>query len=1451
MVARLWEIYATDPSDSPAFVKQQKSIKVEIEETKRLQKQALGKGNAVFLGGLRSTAPCQLFAAAEVSELFNSFWKTGLTTFVPERISKAKHFNPMYAIVKDSAILHYGQDPLTGYHLSTALAELEESSPFLPDKTAKGLEKYTIAAKLQFAAWLKAFRAGLPKIIVRFCVADALAFCHVLQYQHVHGESAGAGWYRWTSTFSSLELDSDEYTPKTKQDFPAPTKFDVIDTSNLVDHLGGLNVLAAASPLLKANPSSAFFIELLVKREKFVEDYVQSLLCGDIPTVALLLGLVPIEYWTGATAVARSDAITDKLSIRDIGQSWFKMVWRSRGSLSMEWDAKELADLCYRLYLDMFLHDSWAHRIGEGLSNFARHHFHMYTRASLSVVLQAFHNLNAFDSTTFMTIFAETVLMDPKLNMGPHYIHELFVQCYLSGLISNIPLSSMFGLGAFDSLHANGGPLSRWKPLPKVICITLVVPRKKLEVFVRDKLAGTPIAHLFLRLASMKECFYPNLQTGFGKIRGSGQKFTDNYTLSVEDDPLGWKGNAPFIVSTLAPTKFLLEQPDLGITVGFQLHSSPTSLMQYGKHFGMALVIHQSTLESQDVFISRHRPNMTGHQITGAISLRPGIATSSDGTLAVLEASLNKERSRVSHITLRLNVLGDGGRKLLEGGAKVDVTQPTPFNVYFQLDGLSGLRKTVASPLPLLMKGTKVAIARKSHYIAFTAPVDSPSSFRLRPDSVFPTVFDESGMIQLRTLHRLDPSLFPVLDITSKNEWLNPHVGSSLTPVERSAMNKARAAGVDPQDLKLRLKESLHILFMRYTGIQGIGRHSTFNLHCESQGGVNVIIFVSALRLDPGNQSVVLDAAAIPLTYRILDRLGRYIPQLMESNPVHVKVSEEELVLWKHLLPAFAERCRTYPHRPDCEYRSSRSVPLSTAEGKPVLCSCGVGKFPSTFRSPKVPLWNEFKKYAVRVAISPCFSVPFEERAVDHGPSFAPTETSNILESTLRAAMAAMGMGAGGAGGAGTETRNEPTSTPKIIDLDEQKGLCFHCGLRAEGMKKCSKCKVVQYCSRECQVEDWKEHKQICGSLQKPSKNALTIMTLTPPSFPKPPLPPVARLLRISPTHQTTLAYDTLTDPTVPHLHLSALNDLHRYLHSSRILAPSFRKLKTSGSFWSSASSAGPRGGFADDKTVIVRDEADCERLGIGVEDVDGSTAAWAFEAAAWEWDPYLALLVNVMGDEEERFEFDVRKAAFQHFVARAGVVYPFDISDVPLPPAPGSGKTSEATGGGGSTSSLPGEEDPRAAELQRRFRGTQDRNKSDLISHYPLLSLYDQVARGERGGIWCFEEAVKVVDRILVLDSQGTPLQREVEKLVKEVRDVGRVTAFEQLRNLVGSVEAYERKKAAGTLLLAEEVATGGGPGGADEESGRRGDKGEKGRPTTSISKSKKASRTSFLGVF
>lgn len=47
---------------------------------------------------------------------------------------------------------------------------------------------------------------------------------------------------------------------------------------------------------------------------------------------------------------------------------------------------------------------------------------------------------------------------------------------------------------------------------------------------------------------------------------------------------------------------------------------------------------------------------------------------------------------------------------------------------------------------------------------------------------------------------------------------------------------------------------------------------------------------------------------------------------------------------------------------------------------------------------------------------------------------------------------------------------------------------CQYCFKTDEKLSKCSRCKVVHYCSKECQKQDWKIHKVYCNSCKEGSK---------------------------------------------------------------------------------------------------------------------------------------------------------------------------------------------------------------------------------------------------------------------------------------------------------------------------------------------------------------------------
>ncbi|MFC1842121.1 zinc finger MYND domain-containing protein [Candidatus Dependentiae bacterium] len=54
----------------------------------------------------------------------------------------------------------------------------------------------------------------------------------------------------------------------------------------------------------------------------------------------------------------------------------------------------------------------------------------------------------------------------------------------------------------------------------------------------------------------------------------------------------------------------------------------------------------------------------------------------------------------------------------------------------------------------------------------------------------------------------------------------------------------------------------------------------------------------------------------------------------------------------------------------------------------------------------------------------------------------------------------------------------------KVADI-AKRFTCNTCGKEGKKLQKCSACKKTYYCSRKCQIKDWKEHKKICKKLHK------------------------------------------------------------------------------------------------------------------------------------------------------------------------------------------------------------------------------------------------------------------------------------------------------------------------------------------------------------------------------
>jgi hypothetical protein len=566
-----------------------------------------------------------------VSTKYRSYWQSGTCFEDNKTIQKMTIANPMFACHRGGLILHYGINPTVGFHLASAYARLSNDSPLAaPGASGSGssMTPKVIQASLeQLRIWCNSFRSNADRIMIRYAHSDAIAFCCVLQHRLEHGDTDTSYWYRSPWSYTPLILDSPDYG----KDGTAPIAFNVIDTSNLLDHLGTLNVLTACAPLLLRLPTSTLRTEMLVPPEGNIADSMKRLLSGDLPTIALLLGLKSVQYWSNSTATWHpNNAFLRILPHGDqIGGGLTRPVvlWKPVDMLALQYDASDLSRLVFSLYLNMFQDESWANRFSLlGLQNPALMQkkmmaYELYTRASLAAILTSIKNSDVVEWNTFLsTLVKDLIMNDTTLNMGPHHFQSMFAQLEILSLSQPGGLYKERDPRTF--LHYLSGPFRTWNNIPSAVCVTLVVPHKAVAMFDDiNKGHGTPLCEMQVQSSiSSSQANYPDIQVGFGTVTTSGKTFTNSFEVSICEDPKGWKGSTPLIVSAMVSTCALVEYGDTAGKVVFQLKNSTANMGTFGSKFGMFLHIHGSTIGQKDVFVSRYRPNMKGHVSIGAAS---------------------------------------------------------------------------------------------------------------------------------------------------------------------------------------------------------------------------------------------------------------------------------------------------------------------------------------------------------------------------------------------------------------------------------------------------------------------------------------------------------------------------------------------------------------------------------------------------------------------------------------------------------------------------------------------------------------------------------------------------------------------------------------------------------------------------------------------------------------
>ncbi|KAM0277275.1 hypothetical protein ACHAQH_005934 [Verticillium albo-atrum] len=1001
--------------------------------------------------GVRSAAPVLMSANADVVEENRHFWAHGTTGAAAASVP-----NPLIAAsLSEHTTLHYGTDPILGFHLAAGFAPLAEASPLRPESSGEKFQAVAIA-KAQFNAWLVAcsslFKAQC--LIMRSSSADAFAFCNALQHQ-----GASSGWYRRQLDSRVLKLTLDSTVPRV---------FDAIDTSNLADHFGTLNLLVSLLPLLALQPWATLSTEMLLKGSGSSDkEVMDSLLCGHAPTISLLLGISPVEYWTNATAVSKLHEIIIGLSTSsgpNAAQIHSRIGWKHNCSLSgnrshigVEIGPRELATIIFQMYLKMFEHENpmallSSSRTDSPLSILASGYAHFH-RGSFMALLKLLEKSTSVTNMRKTCVeLDEMISRDQTLAFSGNQAQEMGALFHMHNLYTPDWLRSEV------QYDPSKGGFNAWSKIPEVLAITLVVPRTKVQrlytISPQSKIAApTFIGSLRSSptAASQWHNIFGDVHLAFGTVSTSGPTTDASFAVHLREDEDGWSGNTPLVVSFYVPAAALQAEHKSAL-IGLDVQTTPQSLAIYRHALGPQMQVYQARLDdAEHVYVTRYLP---GHKryptyCAAASNLSAAhITTAAQGQQRFMVEGGSS--GKITTVVGRLSQLPKEADALLKNKAVVKLRQTSPFTLDFVFDGTS-VAPSITFPVPVDSRHGKIRVARQSGYVEAVVSVADPVSSPILADFVFPTVpasDEELNWFIPATLNipHLSLDRLPILDLSNKDSlgWLTSLTSAQFSLSEARTREAANNDDTISTSARVNFKESLFTIFMIASGLQG-GQSGLFAIDHPDRGGIHMLLFISAFRLDGASSSIVLDAAILPMTMSIITsgEIGDFLMSIRQLEICSITVDDDELILWKRALPALAERARNWSHKKSCEYATTKNIPLSIEPGEPVLCSCGAGKLPEDFVG--VPYWDQCSKYATRIAISPTFAVPFVEAVFD-------------------------------VDGFQKMAKNPGAAT---------KERCSHCrATTAKGsdgpLKKCSRCQTAKYCSAECQKKDWRVHRGEC-----------------------------------------------------------------------------------------------------------------------------------------------------------------------------------------------------------------------------------------------------------------------------------------------------------------------------------------------------------------------------------
>ena len=849
----------------------------------------------VSLSGMRSVgAPC-LNAMDSIAEEYNRFWETGVIGGLPEFTETATYINPLFVysnIGGDQCVIHYGTDPILGFHCAAAFAETSKRSEALKSYTKgstleENVRRLSRTAVLEFKSWCLAFKSVVRRdpssLTIYNFRGDAAKFCYSLQSALGKIAATANPFDTCAAPWNSpLIIGSNA---------GFVLQYDVIDSSNLPDHMGLLNVLTSALPLLKTNANAVLYTEHLSQvstRSYSHLERLNSLLCGDPASLFCLLRVAPMECLTGVSTscplyeaanfdrllgdAPASSQIRWRFSWKDImmGDEHFSSICKS--PIVPVWDTDSLAKTVASMYNEMFKDEDFSAILQKPVSNVIVAPLKHYTRAGFAAFLALVRKRNETNNwSEFFDKIIKTISAENPVSLQSQNAQEFFLQLHLQRLHTPYVLrealksSSIYVPDSWPSVY-------RQAPLPHSIPLLFRIPKSQLRHIIQefDPLTATSDIVLQVTVSSPPVSnSYSVIQAAFGK--------------SATGLPSNWKDPNDLIVYFHVPawTILMASRKDTQVCLGLSIHT--WTIHKFMPILGPELIVFRTSIWNSDFvtpIVNEQLPSLSDNELP--VTADPMLSAAGFHASSPRFNVVNGQLETTTHIT----ITGDNKTKLT-AGATVKINQNSPCTFYLHL-GDSGIE--LGLPFPAVASTSRIRIARKSGWIDIITPIvksPSGSSFNF---TRFPVIKQAAGSFYPWNLPRVFPDLLPSLKLSTKNDlgWVMNNVSGSFSAQER-ALREKHLRDITTGDILTDLKEDIFSLFVKGAGIESIGTSvnktgpKTFFLEMEGSG-VMTIIFLIGIRLDINDATVVADSYVLPLVPELVATFGKELYQLSSKG---------------------------------------------------------------------------------------------------------------------------------------------------------------------------------------------------------------------------------------------------------------------------------------------------------------------------------------------------------------------------------------------------------------------------------------------------------------------------------------------------------------------------------------------------------------------------------------